>query len=168
MASTFPVPPDVRAPRVFSVVRGVDTMIREDFTVDPSVTLLIDQGEWVNFNSSGNVIKAAGQVSAAPMIGAKVCWTRFLKGDDVSGQADALATGHATLISGSYVAQTQHYATGATYHIGDILVAIDDGSGNGIVTPIVPGSATTTQLASMVGKVHALPANGVLTYEHVA
>lgn len=166
--STFPVPPDVRAPRVFSVVRGVDTMVREDFTVATSVVALIDQGEWVNFDSSGNVIKAAGQVSAAPMIGAKVNWTRYLKGDVTSGQSDAAALSHVTLISGTYVAQTQHYATGATYHIGDILVAIDDGSGNGIITPIVPGSATTTQLASMVGKVHALPANGVLTYEHVA
>lgn len=166
--ATFPVPPDVRAPRVFSVVRGVDTMIREDFAVASSVTALIDQGEWVNFDASGNVIKAAGQVAATPMIGAKVCWTKYEKGDTVDGQSDAAALSHVTLISGAYVAQTQHYATGATYHIGDILVAIDDGSGNGIVTPVVPGSATTTQLACAVGKVHALPASGVLTYEHVA
>ena len=166
--STFPVPPDARAARVFSVIRGVDSMVREDFPVDPSVTALIDQGEWVNFNASGNVIKAAGQASSAPMIGAKVNWTKYEKSDTFDGQSDAAALSHVTLIRGSYVAQTQKYVTGATYHIGDSLIAIDDGSGNGVLTPIVPGSATTTQLASMVGKVHALPTGGVLTYEHAA
>lgn len=166
--STFPVPPDARAARVFSVIRGVDSMIREDFAVATSVVALIDQGEWVNFDASGNVIKANGQVAAAPMIGAKANWTKYEKSDTFDGQSDAAALSHVTLISGAYVAQTQKYATGATYHIGDILIAIDDGSGNGIVTPIVPGSATTTQLASMVAKVHALPSGGVLTYEHMA
>lgn len=166
--STFPVPPDARAARVFSVIRGVDTMIREQAFVDSSVTALIDQGEWVNYNASGNIIKAAGQNSAAPMQGAKVCWTKFEKGDDVDGQADAAALQGITVLSGAFIAQTQHYNTGGTYHIGDILVAVDDGSGNGILTPVVPGSATTTQLAGMVGKVHALPVNGVLTFEHMA
>lgn len=168
MATTFPVPPDARAARVFSVIRGVDSMVREDFPVATAVVALIDQGEWVNFDASGNVIKAAGQVAAAPMIGAKVNWTRYLKGDDTSGQADAMALGHVTLLSGAFVAQTQKYVTGATYHIGDPLIAIDDGSGNGVLTPIVPGSITTTQLASVVGKVHALPVGGVLTFEHAA
>jgi hypothetical protein len=166
--STFPVAPDARGPRVFSIIRGVDTMIREDFVVDPSVVALIDQGEWVTFNGAGNVIKASGQNAGAPMSPAKVNWTLYKQGDVWNGQSDAAALGHITCPGGAYVAQTQHYITGATYHIGDILVAIDDGAGNGVLTPIVPSAATATQLASAVGKVHALPVNGVLTFEHMA
>ncbi len=161
--STFPVPPDVRAARSFSVIRGVDTMIREDRRVASSVTALVEQGEWVTFNGSGEVVKASGQVAATPMVGAKCVWTVYKKSDVVAGQSDAAANQAVTTVAGAYVAETKKFDAGGAYAVGNTLVVIDDGAGNGILFGVA--APTATQLAAAVGKVHAPVSNGVLTYE---
>jgi hypothetical protein len=165
--STFPVPPDVRTDRDFRIIRGTDTAFREQKHVAASVTAEIAQGEWVVFDASGDVIKVAGATSAAPAQGALVNWTRYKKGDAVSGQADAAANQGITVVRGPYEALTKKYDPAPAYTIGDLLVVKDDGSGNGTLYPIAPAAATAVQIARAVGKVTAPPAGGVLGYASI-
>jgi len=164
MSSTFPVPPDVRVARDFRITRGTDSMFRENKHVDPAVTALIKQGEWVVFNGSGDVVKVAGSTAADPAQGAVVNWTRFKKGDFADGQADAGGLGEITTVRGAYEADTKIFDIGGVYNVGDILVVKDDGAGNGTLFPVTPAAATVKQLARAVGKVTAPVADGVLSF----
>jgi len=162
--ATFPVPPDVRTSRDFRIIKGLDdNLIRTDRPVKSTVTTLIKQGEWVHLDSTGSVVKAAGEVAATPMQGAQVNWTRYLKGDASLGQADAAGNQAVTLVTGSYKAETKLFAAGV-YNVGDLLVVIDDGSGNGVLAPVTPAAATVLQLARSVGTVDLPVSSGILTY----
>ena len=161
--STFPVPPDVRNARDFRIIKGMDDIIRTDRRVADAVVALIKQGEWVHLNGSGEVVKAAGEILATPMAGAQANWTVYKKGDTNVGQSDAAGNQAVTLVSGPYKAETKLYAAGA-YNPGDLLVVIDDGSGNGVVAPVASGAATAVQIARHVGTVDFPPVAGVLTF----
>jgi hypothetical protein len=139
-------------------------MFRENKVVDPAETALISQGEWVAFNASNQAVKVVGAAPAAPAVGALVNWTRFKKGDASDGQADAAGLGEITVIRGAYEADTKKFDPVPPYTVGDLLVVVDDGAGNGWLFPITPAAATAVQIASAVGKVTAPPVAGVLAY----
>lgn len=165
-AGVFPVPKDVRTDRSFTIVKGVDQMLRTPFVLaDPTAD--VDVGEWLAIDASGNAVKAtAAAVSTAPLQGARASWTLYRQGDANAGQSDAMATGQVDLLSGPYQAKTQLYDTGATWTAGAPLVVIHDaGTDRGILFPLDPATADAEQLAAVVGQVVVVPTNGILHFE---
>lgn len=152
---TFPVPKDVRGVRDFELVKGTDEMLRTSMPIDDK-TKPIALGEWLKMSGTGTAAKVVvADNLAAPALGAKPSWTKFVPGDYNSGQADALATSQADLLSGSFQAKTKLYDTGASYTPGSMLVVIYDAANDrGILAPLDPaGPPTARQLLAAVGKI---------------
>ncbi len=165
-AGTFPVPKDVRTDRSFTIVKGVDRMIRTPAELaDPTVD--VDVGEWLALDASGQAVKAtAAAIITAPLQGARASWTLYREGDSTNGQADAMGTGQVDLLSAPYQAKTQLYDTTATWNPGAPLVVIHDGaSDRGILAPLDPTTADAEQLSAVVGQVVQVPTNGILHFE---
>jgi len=165
-AGTFPVPKDVRTDRAFTIVKGVDRMIRTPAEIaDP--TKNIDLGEWLAVDAAAKAVKAtAAAIAAAPLQGARVSWTLYRQGDTTNGQADALGTTSVDLLSQPYQATTQLFDSTATYTPGAPLVVIHDGvNDRGVLFPLDVATATAKQLAAVVAQVVQVPTNGVLHYE---
>jgi hypothetical protein len=165
-AGTFPVPKDVRGTRDFTVVKGVDQMMRTSVALaDPTDD--IDVGEWCAVDASGEAIKAsAGHIITAPLMGARASWTLYRQGDADAGQSDAMATGQVDLLSGPYQAQTKLYDTAATWLPGANVVVIHDGvNDRGYLAPLDPATADAEQLSGVVGKVLVVPTGGILHFE---
>ena len=166
-AGVFPVPKDVRTNRSFTIVKGVDRMIRTPVVLtDPALN--VDLGEFLAIDAAGLAVKAtAGAIITAPLQGARASWTLYRQGDTTNGQADAVGTGQVDLLSAPYQAQTQVFDTGATYLPGAPLVVIHNGGspGLGFLAPLDPATADAEQLAAVVGTVVVVPTNGILHYE---
>ena len=166
---TFPVPPDSRADNDFTVVRGVNEMVRENLKLADE-SLPVSYGEWMKRVDSSGVTKAAKlavgvDTLAAPALGAKVSWTKYVQDDSRNGQTDAMATGSVDLLGGSYHAKTKLYDTGGELGVGSLLVAIFDATqAGGILAGLPPGSATVRQLQAVVGRIVEV-AGGVMHYE---
>jgi len=158
------LPPDARAERDFRIIKGTDSLIRTDKVIDAGVASL-EVGEFVVVNATNKVVKATGATLAAPAQNTACCWTKYAKNDPRAGQSDAVATGHATLISGPYHAKTKFFESTGTFTAGHLLVvrASTTVTGLGVLDAVAPASATTVQLAAAIGKVVSL-SNGVLTY----
>jgi hypothetical protein len=163
---SFPVPKDVRAPRPFEIVKGLDDIIRTPALIADMTQALV-VGEWVKFDAQGRAAKlTAADTPAAPAMGARACWTLFSPGSSLLGQSDVLATKEADLISGLFQAKTQYYDATATYLPGAPLVAVFDSVNNrGFLSPLDPAAATVRQLAGKVGEVIQPPTGGQLWFE---
>src|SRR5579871_1752739 len=105
----FPVPKDVRAPRPFEFVKGMDEIIRTPARIaDPTQPLV--PGEWVKSNAQAGAVKLGpADTIAAPAVGACVNWTLYTPGNSLTGQADVLATLEADLVTGPFQARTIYF-----------------------------------------------------------
>ena len=144
-------------------------MVRENLKLaDPS--LPVDLGEWMKRVDSSGVTKAGKLANgvdtiAAPALGAKVSWTKYVQGDSNNGQTDAMATESVDLLSGTYQAKTKLYNTGGELGVGSLLVAVYDATQvGGILQGLVPATATVRQLQAVVGRIVEVAA-GVMHYE---
>lgn len=162
---TFPVPKDVRGPRPFELVRGLDEMLRNPAPIADMTQPLVP-GEWIKLDAQGRIVKlTAADTPLLPAVGAFVCWTLFSPGNAYLGQSDVLATRQAEYLSGPYQARTQYYDPTANYPPGVPLVAVFDAANNrGVLSPVDLGSATPRQLAAAVGYVIVPPTSGQLHY----
>lgn len=163
---SFPVPKDVRAPRPFQLVRGMDEMLRTSVQIADMTRPLI-LGEWVKFDAQGRAAKLdAGDVLATPALGARVCWTLFSPGSSYLGQSDVLATDQAEVLSGPFQAKTHFYDATANYAPGAPLVAVfDPVNSRGMLAPLDLVATTVRQLAAVVAEVVQPPTGGLLWFE---
>jgi len=163
---SFPVPKDVRAPRPFQIVKGMDEMLRTPVLIADKTQSLI-QGEWVKFDAQGRGAKlSATDVLATPALGARVCWTLYAPGNSLMGQSDVLATAQADLLSGVFQARTMYFDATAIYLPGAPLVAVfDPVNTRGFLAPLDPATVTVRQLAAVVGEVIQPPTGGLLWFE---
>lgn len=167
-AGQFPVPKDVRVTRDFELVGGQDEIIRRGFAL-ADLTKTVDPGEWMKLTIVSGVAKATkivvGDTNAAPALAARVSWTLYRPGDPFGGQSDAVATGQADLLSGTYEAKTKLYVTATSYVPGMLLIPVFDATtSRGVLDGVTVASATIRQLQAAVGKVVQV-AGGVLYYE---
>lgn len=167
MPNVFPVPPDARAARNFSLI-AMDSVVRVSMPLyDPTTGCV--EGEFGKTTIVGSIAKwtklAVGDAVATPAGGCLCSWTLFVPGDVFNGQADAVATQTIDVLNGYYQALTVQFDSGSTYNVGDILVPCYDSTLGGIVKPVTPSSVTTRQLACAVGKVLLPVTNGQLMYE---
>lgn len=163
---TFPVPKDVRAPRPFELVRGMDQMTRTPAVIaDMTKPLIV--GEFVKFDAQGRAAKLdVGDVLATPALGARVCWTLFSPGSSYLGQSDVLATKQADVLSGAFQAKTMYFDATANYLPGAPLVAVYDAvNGRGYLAPLDLVATTVRQLAAVVAEVVQPPTSGMLWFE---
>lgn len=165
----FPVPKDVRAARDFELWQGGDEIIRDSALLDdPTEPVLV--GEWMKRGAGGTAVKVdAGDILAAPALGAKVSWTRYEPGDSSLGQSDAIATKSVDLLSGTYQAKTKLYNTASTFlSPGNILVVVHDATiDGGILDAPDPAATTVLHLAAAVGRIISVD-DGVLLFESPA
>lgn len=165
----FPVPVDARAAKNFEIIKGGDEVLIHSMPIYDT-TKAIAIGEWVKPVNDGGVVKAGKLItgvdtSAAPAMGARASWTKYVPSDMNAGQADAQATKQVDVLKGPYIANTKLVDSAITGTPGNILVAIYEAANDrGVLLDIAPASVTTRQLQAMVGRVVGY-ASGVLTYE---
>lgn len=157
------LPPDVRAARDFRITKGLDNMIRTDYTIASAVTS-VKQGEWIVLDSSNQVTKSNGETLANPSQNAICSWMLYAKDDNNAGHSDANATGQLTCISGPYQAETKFFESTGTFTPGYLLVVQESSTtaGEGVLNAVAGASATAEQISGAVGRVVHL-SGGVLT-----
>lgn len=163
---TFPVPKDVRAPRPFELVRGIDEMVRTSVPIADTTKGII-VGEWLKLDAQGRAAKLdVSDVLATPALGARLSWTLYSPGSSYLGQSDVLATGQAEVLSGAFQAKTMYFDATANYLPGAPLVAVYDAvNGRGQLEPLDLVATTVRQLAAVVAEVVQPPTNGMLWFE---
>ncbi len=166
-AGTFPVPKDVRTGRSFTIVKGIDKMIRTPVVLAaPAVDVVV--GEWMSIDGSGEAAHATSAATLTdPLMGARAAWTLYDQDSSSLGQSDAMATGQVDLLSAPYQAKTKVYDTGATWTAGALVVVIHNGGtpGYGFLAPLDPATVAAKALTGVVGQVVVVPTSGVLHYE---
>lgn len=115
-----------------------------DYELDSSVTSLQD-GQWLELNSSGKLIVALGS-NKAYMTLSSIKTGR----DTVNG-----GSGQAVILVGPYRAETDQWDTAGTYTEGAPLKVKTDGSG--VLTPWVGTGGTPDNARLIVGYVTKVP-----------
>lgn len=141
------VPKDVRTDRDFQIVKGVAEMIRTSLPMNDPDNDSFTQGEIVNINIDGEVVKCAGAVGT-PDLNARVCWTTYVPGDTGNGQTDAIGTKTVDVLSGSFQFKVKaaFFVAQGTPAVGDSLFAFVD-SGVGKLYNEPAATAAGTELA---------------------